>query len=114
MPTDEAANDMQSIDREIGARLRSTRQVLGVSQQILAKKVGVSFQQIQKYEKGINRLSAGMLVKICQSLEVSPMEILGAYFPHERPSHSRMDWLQQKLLTAERKLSGVRRALRDE
>ncbi|WP_324607824.1 helix-turn-helix domain-containing protein [Sinorhizobium meliloti] len=33
----------------------------------LCEKVGVSFQQIQKYEKGINRLSAGMLVKICQS-----------------------------------------------
>ncbi|WP_234841679.1 helix-turn-helix domain-containing protein [Sinorhizobium meliloti] len=63
---------MRSIDREIGARLRSTRQVLGISQQILAKKIRVSFQQIQKYEKGINRLSAGMLVKICQSLEVSP------------------------------------------
>ncbi len=63
----EAANDMRSIDREIGARLRSTRQVLGISQQIFAKKVGVSFQQIQKYEKGINRVSAGMLVKICQS-----------------------------------------------
>ncbi|MDE3814260.1 helix-turn-helix domain-containing protein [Sinorhizobium meliloti] len=61
------ANDMRSIDREIGARLRSTRQVLGISQQIFAKKVGVSFQQIQKYEKGINRVSAGMLVKICQS-----------------------------------------------
>lgn len=60
-------NDMRSIDREIGARLRSTRQVLGISQQILAKKIRVSFQQIQKYEKGINRLSAGMLVKICQS-----------------------------------------------
>jgi transcriptional regulator with XRE-family HTH domain len=76
--------------------------------------VGVSFQQIQTYEKGINRLSAGMLVKICQSLEVSPMEILSTYFQHERPSGSRMDWLQEKLLTAERKLSGVRRALRDE
>ncbi|AGA11076.1 hypothetical protein CN151_12435 [Sinorhizobium meliloti] len=63
---------------------------------------------------GINRLSAGMLVKIFQSLKVSPMEILGAYFQHERPSGSRMDWLQEKLLTAERKLSGVRRALRDE
>ncbi|MDX0178357.1 helix-turn-helix domain-containing protein [Sinorhizobium meliloti] len=72
MPTDEATDEMRSIDREIGARLRSTRQVLGISQQILAKKIRVSFQQIQKYEKGINRLSAGMLVKICQSLEVSP------------------------------------------
>ncbi|MDE3760432.1 helix-turn-helix transcriptional regulator [Sinorhizobium meliloti] len=56
---------MRSINREIGARLWSTRQVLGIRQQNL-KKIRVSFQQIQKYEKGINRLSAGMLVKICQ------------------------------------------------
>ncbi|RVL40145.1 hypothetical protein CN242_09095 [Sinorhizobium meliloti] len=54
-----------------------------------------------------------MLVRICQSLEVSPMEILGAYFQDQRPSCNRMVWLQEKLLTAERKLSGVRRALRD-
>lgn len=40
MPTDEATDEMRSIDREIGARLRSTRQVLGISQQILAKKSG--------------------------------------------------------------------------
>ncbi|AGG71631.1 hypothetical protein SM2011_b23184 (plasmid) [Sinorhizobium meliloti 2011] len=40
MPTDEATNDMRPIDREMGARLRSTRQVLGIGQQILAKKVG--------------------------------------------------------------------------
>jgi transcriptional regulator with XRE-family HTH domain len=113
MPTDEATNDMRPIDREMGARLRSTRQVLGIGQQILAKKVGVSFQQIQKFAKGINRLSAGMLVRICQSLEASPMEILGAYFQDQRPSGNRMVWLQEKLLTAERKLSGVRRALRD-
>ncbi|WP_017263562.1 helix-turn-helix domain-containing protein [Sinorhizobium meliloti] len=65
MRTDEATNDMRSINREIGARLWSTRQVLGIRQQNL-KKIRVSFQQIQKYEKGINRLSAGMLVKICQ------------------------------------------------
>lgn len=52
MPTDEAANDMRSIDGEIGASLRSTRQVLGISQQILAKNVGVSFQQIQNTKRG--------------------------------------------------------------
>ncbi|UTG96350.1 helix-turn-helix transcriptional regulator (plasmid) [Sinorhizobium meliloti] len=58
---------MRSIDREIGARLRSTRQVLGISQQILAKKkIRVSFQKIQKYERYKPPQSAGMLVKICQ------------------------------------------------
>ncbi|MGN7734447.1 hypothetical protein [Ensifer sp. 22564] len=59
-------------------------------------------------------MSASMLVRVCQSLQVSPREILGAYFSHLRPSEERVDWLQEKLLTAERKLAGVRRALRDE
>ncbi|WP_234835521.1 helix-turn-helix domain-containing protein [Sinorhizobium meliloti] len=56
---------MRSIDRE--SERGSGPRANGISQQIFAKKVGVSFQQIQKYEKGINRVSAGMLVKICQS-----------------------------------------------
>lgn len=50
MPTDEAANDMRSIDREIGARLRPTRQVRHKSAN-LGEKIGVSFQQVQKYER---------------------------------------------------------------
>lgn len=52
MPTGEAANDMRSIDREIGARLRSTRQVLGISQQIFAKK-SVSASSKSRNTKGV-------------------------------------------------------------
>ncbi|MCA1371218.1 helix-turn-helix transcriptional regulator [Bradyrhizobium sp. BRP14] len=100
MPTEETKNDRKSIDLEIGSRIRATREVLGVSQQSLAAALGVTYQQIHKYEQGINRVSAATF--------------LGAYFPHERPSADRTDWLQEKLLAAERKLAGVRRALRDE
>ncbi|MDK1389727.1 Antitoxin PezA [Ensifer psoraleae] len=114
MPTEETKNDRRSIDQEIGARVRATREVLGVSQQALAEKLGVTYQQIQKYEQGINRISTATLIRLCQSLNISPMEIIGMYFPLERPSGDRMDRLQEKLLTAERKLAGVRRALRDE
>jgi transcriptional regulator with XRE-family HTH domain len=114
MPTEQIKNDRKSIDVEIGARIRATREVLGVSQTVLGEALGVTYQQIHKYEQGINRISAATLVRMCQSLKISPMEILGAYFPHEKPSGDRMDWLQEKLLTAERKLAGVRRALREE
>ncbi|WP_373414619.1 helix-turn-helix domain-containing protein [Ensifer aridi] len=114
MPTEETKNDRKSIELEIGSRIRATREVLGVTQQSLATALGVTYQQIHKYEQGINRVSAATLVRVCQSLKVSPIEILGAYFPHERPSADRTDWLQERLLAAERKLAGVRRALRDE
>jgi transcriptional regulator with XRE-family HTH domain len=42
-----------------------------MSQEQLAKELGVSFQQIQKYEKGVNRVSAARLFEICQALKVS-------------------------------------------
>jgi transcriptional regulator with XRE-family HTH domain len=60
-----------SIDEYIGARMRERRDALNISQTDLGKKLGVSFQQIQKYEKGVNRVSAGRLFDICKVLNVS-------------------------------------------
>jgi transcriptional regulator with XRE-family HTH domain len=59
------------IDRYIGARMRAKRLALKMSQEQLAKELGVSFQQIQKYEKGVNRVSAARLFEICKALKVS-------------------------------------------
>jgi transcriptional regulator with XRE-family HTH domain len=47
------------------------RTLLGVTQEHLAKAIGVSFQQVQKYERGLNRLSASRLFDVCQALGVS-------------------------------------------
>jgi transcriptional regulator with XRE-family HTH domain len=49
------------IDDYIGRKLRTARIIRDLSQDELAKKVGITFQQIQKYEKGLNRISAGRL-----------------------------------------------------
>jgi DNA-binding XRE family transcriptional regulator len=59
------------IDKYIGARMRERRNALGISQADLAHTLDVSFQQIQKYEKGINRVSAARLFAICKALNVS-------------------------------------------
>ncbi|WP_375629127.1 MULTISPECIES: helix-turn-helix domain-containing protein [unclassified Bartonella] len=58
------------IDILIGKRIRQKRIAMGLSQKELGSYLGVSFQQIQKYEKGFNRVSAGCLLKIAQKLEV--------------------------------------------
>lgn len=58
------------IDRHIGARIRARRLEMRMSQEHLADSIGVTFQQIQKYEKGINRVSAAMLYRIAQTLDV--------------------------------------------
>jgi DNA-binding XRE family transcriptional regulator len=60
-----------AIDEFIGARMRERRHALNISQADLGKKLSVSFQQIQKYEKGINRVSAARLFDICKALNVS-------------------------------------------
>jgi transcriptional regulator with XRE-family HTH domain len=59
------------IDVHVGARVRQRRALLGMNQTILGKALGVSFQQVQKYENGTNRISASKLFKLSQVLDMS-------------------------------------------
>jgi transcriptional regulator with XRE-family HTH domain len=59
-----------SADRHVGARIRERRIMLGLSQQQLAQMIGVTYQQAHKYERGLNRISAGRLYEIAQVLSV--------------------------------------------
>lgn len=60
------------IDIHVGSRVRARRMMLDMSQEKLAEAVGITFQQIQKYEKGTNRIGASRLSQIAQALKVSP------------------------------------------
>src|SRR4026208_783284 len=57
-------------DAEVGRRVRSRRLECRLSQTELADRIGVTFQQVQKYEKGMNRIGAGRLQRISEALEV--------------------------------------------
>ena len=59
------------IDRHIGSRVRARRTMLGMSQERLADALGLTFQQVQKYEKGMNRIGASRLLQIAGILDVS-------------------------------------------
>jgi transcriptional regulator with XRE-family HTH domain len=59
------------IDVHVGARLKLRRTLLGVSQEKLAESVAITFQQIQKYERGINRIGASRLYDLASVLDVS-------------------------------------------
>ena len=59
------------IDKHVGRRLRWRRRELKLSQEALADRLGVTFQQIQKYERGANRVSAGRLYELAQALETT-------------------------------------------
>ena len=65
-------------DVAVGARIRLARKMRGRSQQALAGAIGVSFQQVQKYESGANRVSASMLARIAAELEVPVAGLFGA------------------------------------
>ena len=76
MPLDDAIGP-DPVDIGIGARMRLRRKSLGISQGVLSERVGVSFQQIQKYERGANRVSGSMLVAIAAALDTSVGWLVG-------------------------------------
>ncbi|MDX2277731.1 MAG: helix-turn-helix transcriptional regulator [Hyphomonadaceae bacterium] len=57
-------------DKRMGERVKARRRELGMSQEHLADRIGVTFQQIQKYENGINRMAASRLYQIAVALEL--------------------------------------------
>jgi transcriptional regulator with XRE-family HTH domain len=63
-------------DKIIGRRIRSYREIAGLNQSELADIVGVTFQQIQKYEYGTNKVSVGRMLEICDALKVSAVNFL--------------------------------------
>ena len=65
------------LDAWVGGEIRRRRKVRGLSQSALASAIGVTFQQVQKYERGANRVSASALWRIAQALRCEP----GAFFP---------------------------------
>lgn len=64
-------------DQQVGERIRAARLAAGLSQTGLADALGLSFQQVQKYEKGTNRVAPGRLVVIAQACDTSPAALLG-------------------------------------
>lgn len=75
-PRDSAAAP-DPIDIDVGARLRARRRTSGVTQAGLAEALNLSFQQVQKYERGHNRISASVLVRCARALRCSVAELLG-------------------------------------
>jgi transcriptional regulator with XRE-family HTH domain len=75
------ARRADSRDAEVGRRVRARRLECRLSQTELADGIGVTFQQVQKYEKGVNRIGAGRLQRISEALEV-PITFFFDAAPH--------------------------------
>jgi transcriptional regulator with XRE-family HTH domain len=66
-----------STDAQVGQAIRAHRLMAGLSQTELADRLGITFQQVQKYEKGVNRVGAGRLSRIARILEVPVATLFG-------------------------------------
>jgi len=69
--------ELDPIDVSIGIRVRARREALRITQAELAKDIGVTFQQVQKYEKGTNRIAAARLLQIARVLQTTAASLLG-------------------------------------
>ncbi len=66
-----AENEPNPIDRHVGLRIRLRRKELGISQEKLAESIGLTFQQVQKYERAANRVSASKLWEMARALNTT-------------------------------------------
>ena len=75
------------VDAYVGSRVRLRRRNLGLSQEKLGEAVGITFQQVQKYEKGINRIGASRLLDIAKCLNVP----ISFFFPKDEADSMSLD-----------------------
>jgi transcriptional regulator with XRE-family HTH domain len=81
------------IDKIVGGKVRASRLLAGLSQQKLGAALGVSFQQVQKYESGANRISASRLQKIAEAVNVSLSSFFNVGISSEPTQPSKLDEL---------------------
>jgi transcriptional regulator with XRE-family HTH domain len=81
------------MDIALGAAVRIRRRTMGISQEALAEQCGVSFQQIQKYENGANRISFSRLVQIARALKCRVVDLMDVLDEPEREASHDVDML---------------------
>jgi len=98
MNDERAAN---AIDRKIGQRVRTRRLEIGMSQEKLADLLGVTFQQVQKYEKGVNRIAASRLYDIAAALEMPAARFFENLSGRVGVAEGRQDFVDDVMATPE-------------
>jgi transcriptional regulator with XRE-family HTH domain len=90
-----------AFDAEVGARIRSRRRLLGISQSSLGERLGITFQQIQKYEKGTNRVGASRLQGIATLLGTTPAALLGEQADGNAKKSPELEAIEKMIGTSE-------------
>ena len=90
-------SEQNIIDLYVGRRLKLLRNQKHISQKELAQRLGVSFQQVQKYEKGLNRLPASRMLLICFALDISPNDLFKDLMSKEFPPKEPVEYTHQEV-----------------
>jgi len=104
------ARQANGVDVHVGARLRQIRTLRGTSQEQLAAMLGLTFQQVQKYERGANRVSASRLFELARVLDVPIQWFFEALDPKQgqRASERRSDTANEEAMARRETLALVR------
>ncbi len=95
--------DAHKVNQAVGQRVRMLRMARGMSQVELAKKIGISFQQLQKYESGSNRLTVGRLMQLVEVLNVPVQHFFSADKLPDNPQSSDLmtSWMRSYAIMPE-------------
>ncbi|EBA01854.1 DNA-binding protein, putative [Rhodobacterales bacterium HTCC2150] len=96
------------VDVHVGKRVRHRRWMVGMTQQQLAEKVGIKFQQIQKYETGMNRISASRLWAIAENLDVQISFFFEGLEGNEKASDQKFEGMPENVFSDKEALELVR------
>jgi transcriptional regulator with XRE-family HTH domain len=99
----EAERSPNPIDVHVGLQVRLRRKELKISQERLADALGLTFQQVQKYERGANRISISMLVRAAKAMKVRPSSLL--------PDENEADAMASPTLAAVTRVRGAEEVL---
>ena len=89
------------VDVAIGGRVRARREAKRLTQDGLAKAVGVTFQQVQKYERGVNRIATARLIQMAAALETTVADLVGETIEGDSVKVTRIRTLRRRLSDAE-------------
>lgn len=85
------------VDIYVGRRLKALRRQNHMSQKDLAARLGITFQQVQKYEKGLNRLPAGRMLACCFALDITPNDLFKDLLSKEYPLKEDADYSEEEV-----------------
>jgi len=93
--------ELDDVERHIGKQIKMLRMAQKMSQKDLAKKMGITYQQVQKYETGLNRISVSRLWQICNIFSIAPNFLFENVLETPEKSHAPGELIPNNVATAQ-------------